>query len=46
LNGATVACLRLENRRWCYEHIGPVGARAEMLRILRYIGGCALPLCR
>jgi hypothetical protein len=33
LNGATVACLRLEDRRWCYEHIPPVGARAEMLRI-------------
>jgi len=33
LNGATVACLRLENRRWCFEHIPPVGARAEMLRI-------------
>ena len=33
LNGATVACLRLEDRRWCYEHIAPVGARAEMLRI-------------
>jgi hypothetical protein len=34
LNGmATVACLRLEERRWCYEHIPPVGARAEMLRI-------------
>lgn len=33
LNGATVACLRLEERRWCYEHIAPVGARAEMLRI-------------
>jgi hypothetical protein len=30
---ATVACLRLEERRWCYEHIAPVGARAEMLRI-------------
>src|SRR5215510_12668373 len=30
-NGAaTVACLRLEPRRWCYEHIAPVGARAEM----------------
>src|SRR5215467_1328258 len=26
LNGATVACLRLETRRWCYEHIPPVGA--------------------
>jgi hypothetical protein len=33
LNGATVACLRLEARRWCYEHIPPLGARAEMLRI-------------
>lgn len=33
LNGATVACLKHENRRWCYEHIAPVGARAEMLRI-------------
>jgi hypothetical protein len=33
LNGATVACLRLEDRRWCYEHIPPLGARAEMLRI-------------
>lgn len=33
LNGATVACLRLEERRWCYEHIPPAGARAEMLRI-------------
>ena len=30
---ATVACLRHEDRRWCYEHIAPVGARAEMLRI-------------
>jgi hypothetical protein len=30
---ATVACLRLEDRRWCYEHIPAVGARAEMLRI-------------
>jgi hypothetical protein len=33
LNGATVACLRLEARRWCFEHIPPAGARAEMLRI-------------
>jgi hypothetical protein len=33
LNDASVACLRLEDRRWCYEHIGPMGARAEMLRI-------------
>ena len=30
---ATVACLRHEDRRWCYEHIAPIGARAEMLRI-------------
>jgi hypothetical protein len=33
-NGATVACLRLDDKiRWCYEHIAPVGARGEMLRI-------------
>jgi hypothetical protein len=33
-NGATVACLRLDDKiRWCYEHIAPVGVRAEMLRI-------------
>ena len=33
-NGATSACLRLDDKqRWCYEHIAPVGARAEMLRI-------------
>ena len=33
-NGATVACLRLDDKvRWCYEHIAPVGARAETLRI-------------
>src|ERR1700716_1235817 len=33
-NGATVACLRLDDKiGWCYEHIAPVGARAEMLRI-------------
>ena len=33
-NGATVACLRLDDKtRWCYEHLAPVGARAEMLRI-------------
>lgn len=32
-NGATVACLRLDDKiRWCYEHTAPVGARAEMLR--------------
>ena len=34
-NGATVACLRLDDKvRWCFEHIAPVGARAEMLRII------------
>jgi hypothetical protein len=33
-NGASVACLRLDDKvRWCYEHIAPVGNRAEMLRI-------------
>lgn len=33
-NGATLACLRLDDKqRWCYEHIAPIGARAEMLRI-------------
>jgi hypothetical protein len=33
-NSATVACMRLDDKqRWCYEHIAPVGARAEMLRI-------------
>ena len=31
--GATTGCLKLEERRWCYEHIPPVGNRAEMLRI-------------
>lgn len=33
-NGATTACLRLDDKqKWCYEHIAPIGARAEMLRI-------------
>ena len=31
--GATVGCIRIEERRWCYEHIAPTGNRAEMLRI-------------
>jgi hypothetical protein len=31
--GATTGCIRLEERRWCYEHIAPQGNRAEMLRI-------------
>jgi len=32
-DGATTGCIRLEERRWCYEHIPPIGNRAEMLRI-------------
>jgi hypothetical protein len=31
--GATTGCIRLQDRRWCYEHIPPEGNRAEMLRI-------------
>src|SRR5215468_12671017 len=31
--GATTGCIRIEERRWCYDHIPPVGNRAEMLRI-------------
>ena len=31
--GTTTGCIRLEDRQWCYEHIAPVGNRAEMLRI-------------
>lgn len=31
--GATTGCIKLEDRRWCYEHIAPSGNRAEMLRI-------------
>jgi hypothetical protein len=31
--GATTGCIHIEDRRWCYEHIAPVGNRAEMLRI-------------
>jgi len=31
--GTTTGCIRLEDRRWCYEHIPPMGNRAEMLRI-------------
>src|SRR5262245_22553434 len=29
----TTGCIRIEERRWCYEHIPPQGNRAEMLRI-------------
>jgi hypothetical protein len=32
-DGATTGCIRLEDRRWCYEHIAPMSNRAEMLRI-------------
>src|ERR1700716_1896400 len=31
--GAPTGCIKLEDRRWCYEHIPPIGNRAEMLRI-------------
>src|SRR5215470_16504445 len=31
--GTTTGCLRLDDRRWCYEFIPPEGNRAEMLRI-------------
>lgn len=31
--GATTGCIRIEDRRWCFEHISPEGNRAEMLRI-------------
>ena len=32
--GTTTGCIRLEDRRWCYEYIPAEGNRAEMLRIL------------
>jgi hypothetical protein len=31
--GAMTGCVHLEERRWCYDHIAPLGNRAEMLRI-------------
>ena len=31
--GTTTGCIRIEDRRWCYEYISPEGNRAEMLRI-------------
>src|SRR5215510_10356640 len=31
--GTTTGCIRIQDRRWCYEHIPPVGNRAEMLRV-------------
>lgn len=31
---ATIVCVRVdEKQRWCFEHLPPLGARAEMLRI-------------
>ena len=31
---ATVVCVRVDDKqRWCFEHLPPLGARAEMLRI-------------
>jgi hypothetical protein len=32
-DGATTGCIKVEDRRWCFEHIEPKGNRAEMLRI-------------
>lgn len=32
-DGATTGCVKVEDRRWCYEHIAPKGNRLEMLRI-------------
>jgi hypothetical protein len=31
--GTTTGCIRLDDRRWCYEYISPEGNRGEMLRI-------------
>ena len=31
---ATIACVRVDDKqRWCFEHLPPLGARAEMLRV-------------
>ena len=32
-DGVTTGCIKIDDRRWCYEHISPLGNRAEMLRI-------------
>jgi hypothetical protein len=32
-DGATTGCVKVDDRRWCYEHIAPKGNRAEMLRV-------------
>src|SRR5215813_11169664 len=38
-NGATVACLRLDDKqRWCYEHIAPIGGLAAHAQ---HLGPCA-----
>src|SRR5882762_9136521 len=31
--GTTTGCIRLDDRRWCFEYVSPEGNRAEMLRI-------------
>jgi hypothetical protein len=31
--GAMTGCIHIDERRWCYDHIAPLGNRAEMLRI-------------
>jgi hypothetical protein len=41
--GATTGCIAIEERRWCYEYIAPVGNRLEMLRILNEpLGGVTI----
>jgi hypothetical protein len=32
--GTTTGCIVLDDRRWCYEYIPPMGNRLEMLRVL------------
>src|SRR5258707_13852872 len=31
--GATTGCIRLEDRRWCYDHLAPKGSRPGMVRM-------------
>jgi hypothetical protein len=33
-SGTTTGCIVIDERRWCYEYIPPMGNRLEMLRIL------------
>jgi hypothetical protein len=41
--GTTTGCIAIEQRRWCYEYIAPVGNRLEMLLILNEpLGGVAI----